>query len=140
MAALFVQAAPFLVYNQTRPLIGPKSVLVQDRASQYFTYVPQWKDSYVDATEALKSRGCMDAGLILQGDDWEYPLWALARGVRFQHVAVGNATAGYAREFQPCGIVSSVPGMREVRVGGVDYTAVLSRPVLAVLVPRARGE
>jgi hypothetical protein len=111
-ALLLVAALPWVVRNETRPLIGPSSVLVRPRSEQYFANLPSLLAPYRRAARAVAGAGCAEAGLIIGEGDFEYPLWVLmaeeaGKPVGLRHVQVGNASA--AREGPlppPCAVVA----------------------------------
>jgi hypothetical protein len=112
---LLLSALPWALRNASRPLVGPGSVLVVSRSDQYFSNRPDARDSFVAAVEGLLGTGCPTVGLVAQGDDWEYPLWALLRErggehVRIRHVGVQNVSARLpSPDFEPCATVSFRP-------------------------------
>jgi hypothetical protein len=99
-ALLFVLCLPFLLYNETRPLIAPegRSVLTTPRAAQYFIARPDLGESYPAAIRAALAGNPAEVGLMLGNDDWEYPLWVLAgkaavrRAPVFRHVDVTDCS------------------------------------------------
>lgn len=116
-AALLLNALPWVLYNQCRPLLGPRSVLTSGREQQLFANFvnsAQMSRAYGGAQAFLKERQCGRIGLLAGNDGYEYPLWGLldgsfAREVRIEHVLVSNAssTAGIERleGWEPCAIV-----------------------------------
>jgi hypothetical protein len=80
-ALVFVWLTPdFLLHNETRPLNGPNSVLsLPDEnvlfATRYIVRAP-----YDAAAVATLQHHARTVGLIVGGDDWEYPLWRLTGG------------------------------------------------------------
>ena len=132
MLVLIVGAVPWVVHNSARPLIGERSVLAVERDQQYFTNRPSLYAPYLRATEFISSSQCSQVGLMIGGDDWEYPFWALlgehaGRKIRLEHVTVANISeAEYNsdpfRDFDPCAvIVVSREKSNEVRVGNNSY-------------------
>lgn len=92
-----VLALPLLFENATRPLVGRRSVLRLPRTAQYFTERPQLMKPYASTVVELVDSGARRIGLRMKGDDWEYPLWRLARqcdsAFEFHHVDVDNISA-----------------------------------------------
>jgi hypothetical protein len=76
---LVAGALPPLLYNQSRPLLGAKSVLTTPRQEQYFINRPELLPAYREAAAAVREHGASQTLLYLSGDSWEYPLWVLAR-------------------------------------------------------------
>jgi hypothetical protein len=137
---LLVGALPYALNNTARPLVGPRSVFAVSREEQYFANQRALLEPFLTAREALRATGCTRLGLLAEGNDWEYPLWVLTRGlplpIAIEHVGVENASGGLSRPFQPCVIVSikaNQPG--SVTVDGVSYVPRSSWPPLAILMP-----
>ncbi len=76
---LLAGALPPLLFNQSRPLLGAKSVLTTPRQEQYFINRPELLPAYREAAQAIGVHGAQNTLLYLSGDSWEYPLWVLAR-------------------------------------------------------------
>ncbi len=116
MIALFVFSIPWIIANESRPLLGKKSILTTPRAHQYFSNNPGFIYSYLAAAKEITLNKCTQVGLWMGEDSWEYPLWAILKGnnredIRIEHVNVKNASAVKASDtpfnnFSPCAIVS----------------------------------
>jgi hypothetical protein len=114
-ALLLVVALPWVLRNNTRRLIGPRSIFLTPRTEQYFANHRALLAPYRRAARAVAAAGCTEAGLIIGGDDFEYPLWVLmaeeaGRPVALRHVQVGNESA--VREGPvppPCAVVAVGP-------------------------------
>jgi len=97
--------SPFVTYRRA------KSVFTRPRTEQYFVARPEELSCYVHTIEILSMSSCRNVGLELGEDDWEYPLWALARlrgtPLHFEHWAVDNETKSTGGAFQgaPCAII-----------------------------------
>jgi hypothetical protein len=118
-AALLVLAAPHVVGNQLRPLIGGSghepSVFRRDRSELYFTEQPHLAEPFRRAVAEVERTGCRRIGLDLSsrvGDQLEYLLLALLRvgpgGREVQALGVTNASARYRApgdDRAPCVIV-----------------------------------
>jgi Dolichyl-phosphate-mannose-protein mannosyltransferase len=132
VAGLVAIAAVMVVANEPRPL----GVVLRDpREKQYFRGHPSLERPYREAVRLLAERGCAHVGLHLGGDEWEYPLWVLAKqaipDVRLEHV--GNSASGRRQERRgaspsgPCGIVATrAPERPDIVQGGAVYRRVLS--------------
>jgi 4-amino-4-deoxy-L-arabinose transferase-like glycosyltransferase len=111
IAVLAVSSMPWLLFNQTRPLVGPSSVWRLDRQELYFAARPALRRPYVEAIHFVRSRECASVGLDLRGTHWQYPFWAaMAYGnpghFRIEHVNVRNTSAQLPRgPFTPCAII-----------------------------------
>lgn len=142
---LLASMLPWIVYNQARPLIGPRSIVWVSREAQYFTNQPWLRPSYLGAVEFLSARGCGRIGVLL-GDWWEYPLWALlweaAPGpVDVEDVVVDNATAalpgGPGAAFQPCALLAAdqPANPQPIDFRGRRYAARWQLDTVTVLLP-----
>lgn len=81
--------------NETRPLVGPQSILTRDRLDQYFANAPDLRPYFKMKVARIVMSGQTNVALTkLTGDAWEYPLWvmlgATGRTYRIEHVTVGN--------------------------------------------------
>lgn len=131
-AVLLVSMVPWAVYNQARPLVGPRSILAFTRDQQYFTNRPSMRSAYRGAVEYLGQRDCGHIGLISTVDGWEYPLWplltpAVSSPVQIEHVNVTNVSAPRAgapkSQFEPCAMVALGPtaSLQSVEFDGRSY-------------------
>jgi hypothetical protein len=105
---LLVSMVPWVLYNQARPLVGPRSIFAMSRTDQYFTSRPGMRAPYTAAVQVLRERNCTQVGFLSDLDGWEYPLWALYGAVvHIEHVAVSNASArenSGSEQFEPCAV------------------------------------
>jgi Dolichyl-phosphate-mannose-protein mannosyltransferase len=139
-AALLLGAVPYALNNAARPLVGPASVLAVGREQQYFANRPALRAPFLAARDALAELGCRRLGYLAQGNDWEYPLWALTeaadRPLEIEHVAVPNASARFARPFSPCAVVSvTADPTTSIVLDGTMYGESLSAPPITVFAP-----
>jgi hypothetical protein len=88
----------FALANQSRSLVS-LDWFHKDRMGLYFTNREDLYHDYKNAIGAVQGEGPQEVGLYLGGDDWEYPLWALASHVQegggavsFRHVGVGDSS------------------------------------------------
>jgi hypothetical protein len=120
-ATLLLAAAPWVLFNGTRPIVSittarsghRASILEVDRFEQYFAN-PQARhlvEPYRQAAEMLGRDGG-DLGLLLPPGAFEYPLWVLLKpegaARRLGHVAVRNVSRGAAlpgERFEPAAIL-----------------------------------
>jgi len=151
---LFVAAVPWVLLNQTRPLLGQyvrgiidtnKSIINTERVSGYFMNLPESEDAYRGATEFVRAQGCSQVGLDIRDNDFEYQLWVLLKSnpdndIRIEHVN----TPGYARavsqrflEFRPCAIIAFDDSGEKTRI--VNNSEAFDRawwaPPVGVFVP-----
>jgi hypothetical protein len=102
IAVLFVLAAlPYPLLNCNRPLIsaawppftcGRAAVFAPESVTAFNSRLGA-REPYLTAANALNDVACVDVGLVLGEDSWEYPIWTLAEGERdFHHINVTNTT------------------------------------------------
>ena len=110
---LLAAAAPALLWNAHRPLVGPGSVWHHGRGNFYFvTADPDEIPAYHGAAEALQRLGCSDIGVDMRrGNNLEYLFWVLTRPVRGAHGRIEHIDAEARRlapgtDFTPCAIVA----------------------------------
>lgn len=124
-----VAALPPLLANDSRPLVGARSVLTIDRWTQLFVNGPQSQAGFISALDALGD--CEDVGLLFTPGSPEYPLWVGAsmrgRTIRFMHLVGANAG------LTPCAIIADIALQPVPDVPG--YTLVESTPPLGIYVP-----
>ena len=121
-ATLLILSVPWVLKNDSRPLLGPDSVITLRRVDQYFVNRKDLRQPYASAMRYLKEVRCSNIGLWVD-DEPEYQLWVLGgprRGavpLRIEHVAVANESAKAVRlgraPFDPCAllIVTATPSI-----------------------------
>ena len=81
-----------------------KNIFNSTRNELYFHGRENLRKSYFDAIEQLKTIPCKKIGLINGIDDWEYPLWILAKknikDIRIESLNVKNPSK--KNNFKPC--------------------------------------
>ncbi len=97
---LLISAMPWVFMNQSRPLLGKRSIFIIPRIEQYFANRPSLKDPYLEKCGYLRSIGCYSIGIHTGPDTWEYPLWIIMRqnhagNVRIEHIYVKNDSNQY---------------------------------------------
>ncbi len=96
MLFVLVSAFPWVLRNDTRPLLGADSLFRSGREAAYFNNQPVLRAPYTEAVHELLQMNCLRVGLILNADAWEYPLWALPaadnRAIVYEHVNVDNVS------------------------------------------------
>lgn len=97
--AIFLVAGIFpLLFNFSRPLVGPNSILRLARNDIF--YLTRWdvREGHMQLADYARRRGCLRIGMMIGPNEWEYPLWAMLNEARvdgpykFDHVNVTNAT------------------------------------------------
>ena len=119
-----------LLHNWSRPCLivspRPASVFTIPRAEQFFTRRPDLSACYKNTIRSLEASSCGAVGIKTGEDDWEYPLWALARAngtpIYFEHIDVENQTRSATAGF-PGGVCATV-GLHDA-----DLRAPLLRPM-----------
>ena len=97
------------LYNYYGELQYLGSVYPFVKPDGYFTYYPGIRDEYVFITDEIKNHGDGKVGLILRGDTYEYPVWALLRGGGYEikHVMVNGELGKYEdSSFRPDYIIA----------------------------------
>jgi 4-amino-4-deoxy-L-arabinose transferase-like glycosyltransferase len=83
---LIAYAWPFLMQNESRALLGEKSMLKRDRMEQYFANRPAALQPYLKLEQIINDNNVERIGLQTSGDSWEYPIWLIAKGKQINHV------------------------------------------------------
>ena len=140
--ALGVSSIPYLLMNEARPLVGSRSLLRQARTETLFNNNPDLRDSYERVTQFLLRSHCRDIGLILGGDGWNYPLWALLEEgsqerLRVRDIGVSNETVRLSPpvQFAPCAVVTAFDRGGSFDIEGRSVKLTLSSPSLFVYLP-----
>ncbi len=140
MAALIVLAAPWVLRNRTRPMIGKGSIFLTSRMDQYFAVEPPLDKPYTEAAGVLAR--FPNVGLLLGQDNLEYPLWVLLRraepgSFHLEHVNVTNISNREYRgkpEVDAIFAVYAGPPPRSVTVGNIAYSIKWSREPVSVYI------
>jgi hypothetical protein len=108
---LCLAALPWLLLNETRPLVGQATVLNTSRVDLYFLSRPAVAGAYQSAALRVRQTRCREVGLALGLDDWEYPFWVLldshsAQGRSLTHVLPRSQSSTDGR---PAHTAASVP-------------------------------
>jgi hypothetical protein len=121
-AVLVAGAVPFVIDNQSRPVVGfafplnPRllaegaTIFNTPRDDLYFVKNPTFEAPVRRVAADARSAGCREIGMWLRGNDWEYPLWALAGpGTRFDQAILTNASETATRfGSRPCLLVTTI--------------------------------
>ena len=113
--ALLTFSIGWIFYLNTRPLLGPQSVLTMPRLSQYFQSRPYVENIYRAAVSKIVSKGWTKIGIISYHSGWEYPVWVLLESelsdFQIEHVNVVRYPVSLelqkriAQGFQPDGVL-----------------------------------
>jgi 4-amino-4-deoxy-L-arabinose transferase-like glycosyltransferase len=144
---LLVGALPYVLKNQSRPIVGQESIMATSRTELYFRNRPSLIEPYISSTQFVLKSQCSDVGLVLGKDDWEYPFWVLLhendkRTIRIEHVNVANISQMKSNEypfnaFTPCAIIvvsNNLPN--EVNIGDVIYFRKMSSNPIGVFMQK----
>lgn len=159
-AALFFAAVPWVIDNQTRPLVGfalptainptPRylhvgaTIFNTSRTDLYFVKRQELKHPYVEVVARADQLNCREIGFWSGAADWEYPLWVLANQSshpsRIDSVFVNNESIQTTRFGPtPCVVVAVTPDQpASVLIDGVEFTKVWSQQGV-VLYEHSRG-
>jgi hypothetical protein len=72
-------ALAIVVNNYNHPLVGDWAINYWDRESRFFVTRPRMQAPYRIVVDAAQQNHCRQIGLIIGGDDWEYPLDMMMR-------------------------------------------------------------
>ncbi|MCE5276689.1 MAG: glycosyltransferase family 39 protein [Planctomycetaceae bacterium] len=119
VALLLVAAAPALLWAANRPMLGQRNIFNTPRDELYFAAAgPQQEAIYRGLLRELPLRRFNKIGLVLGGDNIEYPIWVLLGGssptIEIRHVEVVNVSGVLAKRppaaaFKPDIIFENVP-------------------------------
>ncbi len=115
-ATLILACLPWVLGLRTRPWIGlsdaesPRSVLTEERERLYFAGGPYLEGPYRTMVSEIERAGCDRVGIMLSGDNAEYPLWVLLgaprQRLRLEWIVSGTPSARYTDpRFQPCAVI-----------------------------------
>jgi hypothetical protein len=142
MMLLALCAIPVLLLNQSRELVPLRrtmfpslgrdrlSYLPQTRLERQFTNQSQMLEPYRDAIEVIARSGASQIGLVMDRDNFEYPIWPMLRDrmpgrpLRIESVDIPGATFWPLGPFTPDMIFWDKETEKEdevITVGGQDY-------------------
>ncbi len=110
---LFLASLHPLTLNNTRRIFPEKSMFLYTREQLYFS---RWRSAvmmYQTILRDIRAAGCSSVGIIMGGDSWEYPFWALSDGkTRFEHINVATGAEKFeypSGAFMPCAVIKEAP-------------------------------
>jgi hypothetical protein len=65
-----------------RPLAGSKSVLFRDEWDIRFARISSARQYYEWGADQVRASGARRVGIVVRGDQWEYPWWRLLPGTK----------------------------------------------------------
>jgi len=80
VAAGLVHGYWAVLVGAPRPLVGADSVLTRDPWDQRFARRPEWRAEYEWVAAGVRASGARRVGVVLRGDEWEYPWWLMLPG------------------------------------------------------------
>ncbi len=116
-AGLLLIALPYIVLNNTRPVIGmppwptrTESVFTSRRVELLLAVAPHVVDEYTGAASTLQDSGCDEVALGIGSRDLEYAFWWLLdapqSGVRIEVINPSAETARYMdSDFEACAVL-----------------------------------
>ncbi len=132
-----------LLWNQLRPVLGPKSVFHVSRREQYVGELNrEMRNDMLATIDYLKTRQDAVIGLQLGHESPEYLYWVLlpevaAGRTRLCHVNVSNGSQRFqsSEECRPTAIVTDMAGIDVLTVNAVQYRRTWQKGALAVYLP-----
>lgn len=148
---LCLAAWPWILFNESRPLLGRASIFRTSRVQQHFSHHPALRDPYTRAASFVGRLGCGEVGVVLGSDDWEYPLWVLLRRamppprpLHIEHAHVRGAASPHtwrSARGRPCALIVTRPlASYIVSYRGQRYEARLATPEISVFLPAAPAD
>ena len=137
-ALLIIGSLPYLVWNESRPILKRNNVINMPRFEQYFFASRDRYAAYSQVGELGRATACQDIGLILGIDGWEYPIWVALQqypslSIHIRHVGVTNISRNLPdRDTIPCLVIADSDLSGEVRVGNQAYQRFWSSSLLSM--------
>jgi hypothetical protein len=131
--------------NSHRPLLPSSArrdgILASSADELLFIANPGLRSSYEAATRYVAAQGDRRIGLLIGGDDWEYPIWRLLREVgtrdlRIEHLS--DASPGSARPyplgpFDPTLVITTLVDLpARLTINGKPWLRVQQYPALSI--------
>lgn len=121
---LLVSALPYLLFNNTRPIIGAppwptrtRSVFVAPAQEIMYAINPELQSAHDQLAQALVRSGCREVGLRIDSSHLEYQFWwmldAPQSGYRLETVYTYPVLENLLdRDFVPCAVICTICGDR----------------------------
>jgi dolichyl-phosphate-mannose-protein mannosyltransferase len=134
--ALILMAIPHLIWNESRPLTGARSIVSGSRRDVMFNNRPELAGDYQKVTQAAINAGCQRIGLAIGGDTWEYPIWTLLdTATSIRHVGVANGTEIYPELSEPPCAVIADHGEERLAIGQQTFKLAAATESLRLYLP-----
>ena len=114
-------STPWIFFSSTKPLIAKlhskypfykseENIFKISRNELYFINRPKIYDSYTNAAVFIRNTNEKQIGLIITGDEWEYPLFALLQSpsIRIIHLDVANESSRYSESNQDINLIVTI--------------------------------
>ncbi|MGD9580431.1 MAG: glycosyltransferase family 39 protein [Vampirovibrionia bacterium] len=99
---IFLNALPYILLSQFRPLIGEYNVFTTPKYPQYYANMRHLQQHQLSGFETLFYLNKTSIGLVLWMDEYEYPIWArlheMKKKFKIQHVNVNNISKKYKND------------------------------------------
>jgi len=135
-AGLFlISALPYLILNNTRPVIGKtpwptrvRSVFVAPPQEILLAMAPEARESFTAVADAISEIACTRVGLRIDSGDLEYAFWWLLdapqSGTRIEVLYPLSSLNRYVdRSFIPCAIVCSICNEERMSLNGLELVS-----------------
>ena len=140
---LAIGALPCLLFNPIRPVLPPGRMW-DTRLHNTFADNRRWEAPYVAAADRIRAGQYRNLALVLDFDDWEFPLWLLLRDetasgtLRIEHLAREDmAVKSYPRGiFKPDVVLAKGKDLAErLQLPGGSWQKIFEAPPLALYAP-----
>ncbi len=137
-ALLIIGSLPYLLWNQSRPILKRHNIINTTQFEQYFFARHNLYAAYSQVRELVSGNACQDIGLILGIDGWEYPLWVAFQqyespSIHIRHVGITNISRNLPhRDTMPCLIIADSELSEDFRIGTQAYQRFWSSSVLSI--------
>jgi 4-amino-4-deoxy-L-arabinose transferase-like glycosyltransferase len=137
---LFLGALPYLLMNQSRPLLPmwEPSILTAPRTDQYYVDRRGYQEPYTRAAAFVRGLTVEEVGLLFDGNDYEYPFWVALKGdfagePWIRHVGLAFRPGADPAAAPPAVVVSSRRARERRSIDGAEYVLVRDFGRLSVL-------
>jgi hypothetical protein len=127
-----VAALPYLLINESRPLLGQKNIFNTSRVNLYFSNRPAIMGSYKNTVDYISDRNLTQIGLICSEDSWEYPLWVLLKrsslkSFRIEHIIKETGPLDYPLGKIEPQVIVTLPAKDKTEIQVHDTTFIKTR-------------
>ena len=137
--SLFIASLPWVLFSATKPLIAKlhskspyykieENVFNTSRDQQYFMNRPKLLNSYKAVIDKIENLNEKNIGLIISGDEWEYPLFPLLNGnnISIHHVEVRNQSGFLDSKLNNQNLILEInqPTKKEILIRSKKFTRI----------------